>query len=61
MEYLLQNTKLFVILYIISIVCTILFSEIVKKTLESCKPKYPTVSEAMVKEMTDCKEKLDEQ
>lgn len=38
-----------------------LFSEIVKKTLESCKPKYPTVSEAMVKEMTDCKEKLDEQ
>lgn len=31
MEYLLQNTKLFVILYIISIVCTILFSEIVKK------------------------------
>ena len=31
MEYLLQNTKLFVILYIVSIVCTILFSEIVKK------------------------------
>lgn len=31
MEYLLQNTKLFVILYIVSIACTILFSEIVKK------------------------------
>jgi len=31
MEYLLQNTKLFVILYIISIMCTIMFSEIVKK------------------------------
>ena len=31
MEYLLQNTKLFVILYIVSIVCTIMFSEIVKK------------------------------
>ena len=31
MEYLLQNTKLFVVLYIISIVCTIMFSEIVKK------------------------------
>ena len=30
MEYLLQNTKLFAILYIISIVCTIMFSEIVK-------------------------------
>ena len=31
MEYLLQNTKLFVILYIVSIVCTIMFSEILKK------------------------------
>lgn len=31
MEYLLQNKQLFVILYIISIVCTIMFSEIVKK------------------------------
>lgn len=31
MEHLLQNTKLFVILYIISIMCTIMFSEIVKK------------------------------
>ena len=31
MEYLLQNTKLFIILYIVSIVCTIMFSEIVKK------------------------------
>lgn len=31
MEYLLQNTKVFVILYIVSIVCTIMFSEIVKK------------------------------
>lgn len=31
MEYLLQNVKLFVILYIVSIVCTIMFSEIVKK------------------------------
>lgn len=31
MEYLLQNAKLFVILYIVSIVCTVMFSEIVKK------------------------------
>ena len=31
MEYFLQNTKLFVILCIISIMCTIMFSEIVKK------------------------------
>ena len=31
MEYLLQNAKVFVILYIVSIVCTIMFSEIVKK------------------------------
>ncbi len=31
MEYLLQNTKVFVILYIVSIACTIMFSEIVKK------------------------------
>lgn len=31
MEYFLQNTKLFVILCIISIMCTIVFSEIVKK------------------------------
>lgn len=31
MEHLLQNTKLFVILYVISIMCTIMFSEIVKK------------------------------
>lgn len=31
MEYLLQNKQLFVILYIISIMCTIMFSEIVKK------------------------------
>ncbi len=31
MEYLLQNTKVFAILYIVSIVCTIMFSEIVKK------------------------------
>ena len=31
MEYLLQNKQLFVILYIISIVCTIMFSEIVKR------------------------------
>lgn len=31
MEYLLQNKQLFTILYIISIMCTIMFSEIVKK------------------------------
>jgi ABC-type iron transport system FetAB permease component len=31
MEYLLQNKQLFAILYIISIMCTIMFSEIVKK------------------------------
>lgn len=31
MEYLLQNKQLFVILYIVSIMCTIMFSEIVKK------------------------------
>ena len=31
MEYLLQNTKLFIILYVISIMCTIMFSEIIKK------------------------------
>ena len=31
MEYLLQNKQLFVILYIVSITCTIMFSEIVKK------------------------------
>lgn len=31
MEYLLQNTKFFIILYIVSIACTIMFSEIVKK------------------------------
>lgn len=31
MEYLLQNKQLFVIMYIISIVCTIMFTEIVKK------------------------------
>lgn len=37
-----------------------LFSEIVKKTLEDCDPKYPVVSESMVKEMMACKVKLGE-
>ena len=31
MEYLLQNKQLFAILYMVSIMCTIMFSEIVKK------------------------------
>jgi MFS-type transporter involved in bile tolerance (Atg22 family) len=31
MEYLVENLKLFGILYVVSIICTVMFSEIVKK------------------------------